>query len=109
MRKARAGAFTVIADPLFLSQRRRIADLGMAKGLPSVFARNENVEAGGLMSYGPTLADLFRHARVAVLWDAFSADQWKVVQTTPPSLGVQVRSVELRNPPYDFERAFEIA
>ena len=48
-------------------------------------------------------------ARVAVLWDAFSADQWRVVQTTAPSLGVQVRSVELRNPPYDFERAFETA
>ena len=66
MLKARAGAFTVIADPLFLSQRRRIADLGMTKGLPSVFARNENVEAGGLMSYGPALADLFRHAAVYV-------------------------------------------
>jgi putative tryptophan/tyrosine transport system substrate-binding protein len=48
-------------------------------------------------------------ARVAVLWDAFSADQWKVVQTTAPSLGVQVRSIEMRNPPYDFERAFEAA
>jgi len=47
--------------------------------------------------------------RVAVLWDAFSADQWKVVQTTAPSLGVHVRSVELRDPPYDFKRAFETA
>lgn len=64
MVKARAGAFTAIADPIFLSQRRRIADLAMTNGLPSVFARNENVEAGGLMSYGPTLTDLFRHAAI---------------------------------------------
>jgi putative tryptophan/tyrosine transport system substrate-binding protein len=48
-------------------------------------------------------------ARVAVLWDTFSADQWKLVQGAAPSLGVQLRSVELRNPPYDFERAFQTA
>jgi len=34
----------------------------MTKRLPTVFARNENVEAGELMSYGPTLADQFRQA-----------------------------------------------
>jgi putative ABC transport system substrate-binding protein len=62
MPKARADAFTVIADPLFLSQQKQIANLAMTKRLPSVFARNENVEAGGLMSYGPTLADLFHQA-----------------------------------------------
>jgi putative ABC transport system substrate-binding protein len=64
MAKARAGAFTVMGDPLFLSQQKRIADLALTKRLPSVFARNENVEAGGLMSYGTSLADLFRQAAV---------------------------------------------
>ena len=48
-------------------------------------------------------------ARVAVLWDSHSADQWKVVQIAARALGIQLRSVELRNPPYDFERAFELA
>lgn len=62
MVSARADALTVIADPLFLSQQKQIANLAMTKRLPSVFARNENVEAGGLMSYGPTLADQFRQA-----------------------------------------------
>jgi putative ABC transport system substrate-binding protein len=62
MAKARAEALNVIADPMFLSQRRRIANLAMTKRLPSVFARNENVEAGGLMSYGANLADQFRQA-----------------------------------------------
>jgi putative ABC transport system substrate-binding protein len=60
--KARADALTVIADPLFLSQQKQLANLAIAKRLPSVFARNENVEVGGLMSYGPTLADQFRQA-----------------------------------------------
>ena len=59
---ARVGALTVIADPMFLSQQKQIANLAMTQRLPSVFARNENVEAGGLMSYGPTLTDLYRQA-----------------------------------------------
>jgi putative tryptophan/tyrosine transport system substrate-binding protein len=66
MAKARAGAFTVMGDPLFLSQQKRIADLALTKRLPSVFPRNENVEAGGLMSYGTNLADLYRQAAAYV-------------------------------------------
>jgi ABC-type uncharacterized transport system substrate-binding protein len=62
MAKARAGAFTVMGDPLFLSQQKHIANLATTTRLPSVFARNDNVEAGGLMSYDPTFADQFRQA-----------------------------------------------
>ena len=50
---ARADALTVIADPMFLSERNQIANLTMTKRVPSVFARNENVKAGGLMSARP--------------------------------------------------------
>jgi putative ABC transport system substrate-binding protein len=63
---ARADALTVIADPMFLSQRNQIANLTITKRLPSIFARNENVKAGGLMSYGSTLADQFRLATTYV-------------------------------------------
>src|SRR5262249_7792505 len=49
MAKAHAGAFTVMGDPLFQSQERRIADLALARRLPSIFPRSENVEVGGLM------------------------------------------------------------
>ena len=66
MAKARADAFTVMGDPLFLSQQKSIANLATTKRLPSVFPRNENVEAGGLMSYGPTFADQFRQAATYV-------------------------------------------
>src|SRR5438552_1001130 len=66
MAKARAGAFTVMADLLFLSQQQQIATLATKRRLPSVFARGENVAAGGLMSYGPTLADQFRQAATYV-------------------------------------------
>jgi putative ABC transport system substrate-binding protein len=66
MVKGRAGAFAVMGDPLFLSQQKQIANLATTSRLPSVFTRNENVEAGGLMSYGPTLAAQFRQAATYV-------------------------------------------
>jgi putative ABC transport system substrate-binding protein len=66
MVKGRAGAFAVMGDPLFLSQQKQIATLATTRRLPSVFTRNENVEAGGLMSYGPTLAAQFRQAATYV-------------------------------------------
>ena len=50
---------TILADPLFISQRDRIAELALTNRLPTVYARVENVEAGGLMSYGPRLVDQF--------------------------------------------------
>ena len=62
MGKARVDALAVVADPMFLSLQKQIAALALSKRLPSVFARNENVEARGLMSYGPTLNDQFRLA-----------------------------------------------
>ena len=66
MVKARVGALTVLADPLFGSQQKQIANLAMASRLPSIFAREQNAEAGGLMSYGPNLADQFRQVATYV-------------------------------------------
>jgi len=66
MANARTDAFMVLGDPLFLSKQKQIANLATTKRLPSVFARNENVEAGGLMSYGPTFAEQFREAATYV-------------------------------------------
>lgn len=62
MTKARIMAAAFVADPLWLSQRERIAGLALKHRLPAVFARVENVEAGGLMSYGPTLVAQFRRS-----------------------------------------------
>ena len=44
--------------------------------------------------------------RVAVLWDAFSADQLPVAEAAARELGVHLQSVELRHPPYDYASAF---
>jgi putative tryptophan/tyrosine transport system substrate-binding protein len=48
--------------------------------------------------------------RVAVLWDAFSADQFRVAADRARVLGVQVHSLELHHPPaYDLAGAFRAA
>jgi len=47
--------------------------------------------------------------RVAALWDAYTADQWRATEAAAQSLGVQLQAVELRHPPYDFEGAMGIA
>ena len=62
MTSARAGALTVLPANMFLREHRRLVDLAAKNRLPALYQTRESVDAGGLMSYGPNLADLFRHA-----------------------------------------------
>ncbi len=66
MTKARADALTVIATPLFDTERRRLVELATARRLPAVYTFRSYVEAGGLMSYGPDVPDLSRRAATYV-------------------------------------------
>ena len=66
MTRARAGALTVLSTPMFVSERRRLVDLAAKNRLPAVYPWREFVDAGGLMSYGPNLADMFRRAATYV-------------------------------------------
>jgi putative ABC transport system substrate-binding protein len=47
-------------------------------------------------------------SRIGAIWDRFSADQLKDIEVTARALGVQLQSVEVGNPTYDFESAFKI-
>jgi putative ABC transport system substrate-binding protein len=62
MKQERAEAVIVVVDAFFISQRQQIAELALKNNLPSMFSAQEHVEAGGLMSYGQNLADLYRRA-----------------------------------------------
>jgi putative tryptophan/tyrosine transport system substrate-binding protein len=62
MTKARATALVVLTDQLFISYAPRVADLAIKHRLPAAFGRRENVDAGGLISYGASLTDSFRQA-----------------------------------------------
>src|SRR5262245_4083025 len=65
MAKERAGALLLLPDSLFILHRTRIAALVAKNRLPALGYR-ELVEAGALMSYGPSLSDLGRRAATYV-------------------------------------------
>jgi ABC-type uncharacterized transport system substrate-binding protein len=64
--KARADAVLLLASSVFTSQRTQVADLAAKNRLPAVYAQPEYVESGGLMTYGPSMTDLFRRAATYV-------------------------------------------
>ena len=66
MTRARPGALTVLGGSMLFSERRRLVDLVAKNRLPAMYPWREGVEAGGLMAYGPDLADLFRRAATYV-------------------------------------------
>ena len=62
----RAGAVLVLSTPLFMGGAKRLAELALTHKLPTMFGPREHVEAGGLMSYSPDRADLYRRAAIYV-------------------------------------------
>ena len=64
--RAPTGAFIILTDPLVVSEKARIVRLAAARRVPTVYGVREFVDAGGLMSYGPSLADLWRRAATYV-------------------------------------------
>ena len=66
MTKEHAAALLVLTDSVFVGQHRRIADLAARSRLPALYSQREFVDAGGLVSYGPNLVDMFRRAATPV-------------------------------------------
>ena len=65
-RKGRADAVLVLASPILESYRTEVAAHALKNRLPTMFWASENVEVGGLMSYGANVADLYRRAALFV-------------------------------------------
>jgi len=66
MTRERMGSLLVIGSPLAFSQRVPLAELALKHRLPGMFQSRENVEAGGLMSYGVDYNDLHRRAALYI-------------------------------------------
>jgi len=60
--KDRAEALYVVTDPLVNANRIRLNTLALDVRLPTIHGNRDYVETGGLMSYGPNFADLWRRA-----------------------------------------------
>ena len=60
--RERAAGMLVLDDALIFNERKTIADFALANRLPAIYPNRGFAASGGLMSYGPSLADLFRRA-----------------------------------------------
>jgi ABC-type uncharacterized transport system substrate-binding protein len=58
--KGRATALIVLSNPLTLASRTQIGDMATKRRLPTMYLYRAHVDAGGLISYGPDLPDMFR-------------------------------------------------
>ena len=66
IRRARAEAVTVLTSVLFISERKRLVSLAAKYRMPAVYLVRDFVDDGGLMSYGPHWADIYRRAAIHV-------------------------------------------
>jgi putative tryptophan/tyrosine transport system substrate-binding protein len=66
VRAMEAEAIMVPWNPLFIAERRQIVDLVAKSRLPAIYGDALFVEDGGLMAYGPSVADLYRRAATLV-------------------------------------------
>jgi putative tryptophan/tyrosine transport system substrate-binding protein len=62
MMEQNADALIVASDPFFVTQREQLAALAARYRIPAIYPFREEVEAGGLLSYGASLVGAYRQA-----------------------------------------------
>jgi putative ABC transport system substrate-binding protein len=113
MKAERASALIVLRNPLTTTHRARIVDLAATSRLPAMYGDREFVDAGGLMSYGVNIADLWGRAATYVdkiLKGAKPADL-PVEQPTKFDLVINLKTAKalgLTIPPSLLQRADEV-
>jgi putative ABC transport system substrate-binding protein len=108
-----AQALLVAGDPLFNGQRDRIVSLAARHRVPAIYEARTYTQAGGLMSYGPNLADMYRQVGVytgQILKGVKPADL-PVIQPTVLELLINLKAAKalgLEVPPMLIARADEV-
>jgi putative ABC transport system substrate-binding protein len=95
----RVGAFVVAADPYFDTRREKIVAFAAQAGLPAIYHFREFAVAGGLISYGPRITEMYKHAGAYVgriLHGAKPADL-PVLQPTKFELVINLKTANTLN------------
>jgi putative tryptophan/tyrosine transport system substrate-binding protein len=113
MARARPDALTVLTSAMLFNARRHLVDLVAKNRLPALYPWREFVDAGGLMSYGPNLADLYRRAATYVdrILKGAKPGDLPVEQPTKFELAINLKTAKalgLTMPPSLLQRADEV-
>jgi putative ABC transport system substrate-binding protein len=109
----RPDAFIVLQDSLTLQHKKEIIGFAIQERLPSMFVAREWVEAGGLMSYGESLPEMYRRAAYFVdkIFKGAKPADLPVEQVTKFELIINLKTAEtlrLTMPPTLLARADEV-
>jgi putative tryptophan/tyrosine transport system substrate-binding protein len=96
MRRERADGVIILADSFLIGQRRQIIGLVARIRLPSMYYYREDVQAGGLMSYGQNTADLYRRAATYVdkILNGAKPSELPIEQPTTIHLAINQRTAK---------------
>jgi putative tryptophan/tyrosine transport system substrate-binding protein len=112
-RNAQAEALNVFSSPFLSSLHREIISLAAKYRLPAIYQWKEHVQAGGLLSYGPDLAAMWRQSAtiVAKILNGAKPANLPVEQPTKFELALNAKtanSLDLPIPPSMLVRADEL-
>ncbi|HEY6858680.1 MAG TPA: ABC transporter substrate-binding protein [Pseudolabrys sp.] len=113
IRKERPDALLILADRVFLHNRQRMMDFTQEQRLPNVNAYKELVEAGGLISYGPSYEDMHKRAAIYVnkILKGAKPGNLPIEQPTKFTLVVNLKAakaLDISMPPTVLSRADEV-
>jgi ABC-type uncharacterized transport system substrate-binding protein len=97
--QARVDALLVTADPLFNFHRDQVVKLANRYTIPAIYQWREFVDAGGLISYGPSITDAYYQTGVYVaqILNGAKPAELPVMQPTRFELAINLKTAEIHN------------
>jgi ABC-type uncharacterized transport system substrate-binding protein len=111
--RSKANVLVVAADPFFFTRRLQLATLATRHAIPAIYTTREHAEAGGLMSYGTSLTEVYRQIGVYTgrILNGAKPQELPVVQSTKFEFVINLIAAEalrLTVPPTLLARADEV-